>query len=102
MKQQPGFCGICGNECKVVCSAYRKGKLPFIDGKNYEEICDCCHAAWKVVEWDDLEDLWVYYDPYNDPHLYSVDELIKDGWSKQQAKKSIKCIIHALKRQKKV
>ena len=72
-----------------------------MDNRNYEEVCDCCHAAIKISEWNDLEGKWVYYDPYTNTHLYSVDEIVKEGWSQEQAKLSIKSIKRALKNSKK-
>ena len=96
-KIQEGHCGVCSSFCDVVVSAYRKGNKPFLDGRNYDEVCHCCHAAWKITEWDDLEDKWIHYDPYNEIHLYSIDELIKEGWDKEQIKISLKAIKNALK-----
>ena len=100
-KKQEGYCGICGCFCSVICSGYRSEHKPFMDGRHYEDVCDCCHAAIKVVEWDDVKEKWIVYDPYVDTKLYSVEELIKEGWSKEQAKLSIKSIKHALKNSKK-
>ena len=99
-KNKEGFCGICGAPTTVVVSAYRSGRPPFVDGRNYDEICHCCHAAWKTSEWDDLEDKFVHFHPYKEPRLYTPEELMTEGWSKEEAKLSIKCIKRALKNSK--
>ena len=97
-KQQDGYCGVCGSFCDVVVSAYRKGRKPFLDGRNYEEVCHCCHAAWRITEL--VGDKWVSYDPYNDIHLYTIDELMTDGFPKDRAKLSIKAIKKAMQHAK--
>lgn len=100
-KSKEGFCGICGATTRfVIVSAYRSGNLPFVDGRNYDEVCDCCHAAWKTSEWDQKTGKFINFHPYNNPHFYAPEELMKEGWSKEQAKLSIKCIKRALKNAK--
>jgi hypothetical protein len=101
-KKQEGHCEICGIFCEVICSGYKEGNKPFMDNRNYEEICDCCHAAIKTIEWSNLENTWIVYNPYINTKLYSVEELMKEGWSKEQAKLSIKSIKRVLKCRKKI
>jgi hypothetical protein len=96
--EDDGICPICGEIIQVRCTGVKR--KPFVDGRRYEAICDCCFAVPKLVEYDASQG-WISYD-YNNPALYEVAELVKEGWDKESATRSYKAVKKLLKKHKPV
>jgi hypothetical protein len=91
------LCPICGIEMDAVCTGYRSTKFPFVDGRTYEAICDCCHTIPKTCEFINNE--WKYYN-YYEQQLHTIEEIMDGGWSKDQAKRSLKGVKAKIKKGK--
>ena len=78
----------------AVCTGFRYS--PFIDGRNYQYICDCCRNVPKTTEFVDGE--WIAYE-YGSK-LRTPEEMIKDGWNKEESNRSVKAVKAAMKNKK--
>jgi hypothetical protein len=95
-KNKDGYCRICGSLCEVICSGHRN--KPFVDGKNYAQLCHLCYSVPKICELKDEK--WEIY-TLEDQKLHTANELIEDGWDQADVSKSIKAVRAAIKRSKK-
>lgn len=93
-KSNDNLCPLCGMFMLAVCSGFRY--TPFIDGKTYQYICDCCRNVPKTNEL--VGDKWVSYE-YGDK-LRTLEEMMEDGWSKDEAKQSVKAVKSVMKNKK--
>lgn len=96
-KKIDGFCEICGRLFAARVTAYQH--RPFIDGKNYEAICDVCNNVPKMWDYNPKTDTLTAYRTWDPGRLMSVEEMVKDdGWDKKEAAESIKAVRDAIKR----
>ena len=93
-RKQEGFCGICGREVLVNCSAYTH--KPFIDGRRYEDLCHLCYEVPKMYDWDEKSQKIVYYSTMDPKRLCTAAELMEGGWDKKECEISIKAIKKAI------
>lgn len=103
-KHKEGYCQICGREIDVIVSAYQN--RPFVDGRNYREICFCCSEVPKIWEFFETYDdgvrvhkeIVVYYNGFDQDRLHTLEEMQKDGFGKIEAQQSIKAVKKAIKK----
>ena len=98
---QEGICQICGRELECYVSAYQDH--PFIDGRTYKEICFVCASIPKmsnrVINSDGTEE-FILYDTFDRNRLNTVDDLLPDGFAKDEILKSLKAVRAAIKKPK--
>ena len=94
-KNDEHLCPICGDELYVSCSGYRD--LPFIDGKIYTRICHGCSEVPKMHDWDEEKSEIVYYSDFDIKRLYSVKDMVEEGWTSDEAKFHIKAVKASIK-----
>lgn len=83
------ICPLCKCDMAVRCTGH--SRQPFVDGKKYEAICHTCWAVPKT--WYYIEETDSFDGPYFDfDHLYTAEELAKDGFDLKAAKTSLKAI----------
>lgn len=103
-RHREGFCQICGAETDVIVSAYRNH--PFIDGRCYQELCFTCYEVPKVSEYFEEyndgvrihKDVIVYYNGLDQTKLHSLEEMMADGFGREESQRSIKAIKAAIKK----
>lgn len=89
-KKLDGFCPICGELIEVVVTAYKR--IPFINGKNYEEICFTCDSVPKMHSFDELKNELIVYNNFDKNRLNTLEEMISDGFTKKESQISIKAV----------
>ena len=82
-KPDEDHCGICGVYLVAACVGFRH--TPWIDGRKYEYMCDCCRCSVKDDETCELR-TW--------------QEITAFGWDKETVVKSLKGIKLKLKNRK--
>jgi hypothetical protein len=96
MKKTPiDECQICGQLLNVVCTGHQS--LPYIDGRCYDHICQICYEF--PCFWREIKDDWKHY-TNSQQELYTVDEMVKDGFDKKEVAISLKAIKKAIKHTK--
>lgn len=93
-KKDENLCPLCGDFMIAVCTGFRR--LPFIDGRTYNYICDCCRNVPKTCEFVDGD--WVMCE-YGSK-LRTPEEMMSDGWNKEQSNRSVKAVKAAIKNKK--
>jgi len=82
-----GHCDICGQVYEAFFSGYRE--FPWVNGKCYKEICHVCANVPIYISYDEKNDLWVDLDV---PRIRTLEEMISDGWGKEESKISIRAV----------
>jgi hypothetical protein len=78
-------------------SAYQH--TPFVDGKNYEAICDTCNNVPKMYDYDAKTDTLTVYRRWDPGRLMTTEELMEDGgWDRKESANSIKAVREAIKK----
>jgi hypothetical protein len=87
-------CPICGAFIEVIVQWH--SEVPFVDGRYYDLVCFTCASVPRVWAWgEDGEMVW--YGTKSPDRLASVEDMMSDGWSKEEAQQSIKAIKKLLK-----
>lgn len=87
-------CPICKSDAYCTLSMFRE--VPFIDGRNYEDVCFCCASVPNTYEYDDVtKKLEVYYN-LSPLHINSLQQMIAQGWSQQEATLSLQAVKRSL------
>lgn len=102
-KYKEGFCQICGCEPEAYVSAYRE--RPFVDGRKYKEICWCCAnvpKTWELLKnYDDgyciHKEYVMVYDEMDPKRLHTVEEIMSEGWDREEATRSVRAVKRAIK-----
>ncbi len=90
-------CPICGQYMEVICSGFARD--PFIDGRCYESICHACFSVPCTWRFDEDVWMWMHYD-LGQLEFHTVTELIRFGFTKEEATISLKAIKTAIKNSK--
>jgi hypothetical protein len=89
-------CPICGQYISVIASGYRNE--PFLDGKKYHVMCFTCactvKGAFTFRVGENLK-------PIVPGELYTVQEMMEDGFDKKEAEISLKAVKAAIAKSKK-
>jgi len=88
------YCQVCGAEIQAFVRSFES--YPFVDGRNYDLVCWTCACVIKYWYINDAGEVITLERPDPD-HLYSVQEMIEDGWNKAKAEHSHKAIQKKLK-----
>lgn len=87
-------CPICGQFIEVIVRYH--SEEPFVDGRYYDLICFTCASIPKTWEYGpDGEIVW--YGTKSPDRLATVEDMVSDGWGKQEAERSIKAVRKLLK-----
>jgi len=89
-RRDPDVCQICG--VKPECAVRIHRDFPFIDGKCYGLMCFTCFSIPKKWEYDSVMDRVMCYSHYSPYYLHSVQEMVSDGWVKEEAEFSLKAV----------
>lgn len=82
-----------------MCTAY--SSQPFIDGRTYESICWTCSQVPKTWEFDEATSTLIINEV--DPtKLCTVEDMVEEGFNKEEAAASIKGVKKCLKNAKAV
>src|SRR5688572_15324741 len=83
-------CPLCGDLMEVRVLGFHS--TPFVDGRKYDAICFPCSDVPKTT-WDEHSTRG-----FLDPNcLHTVEEMISDGWSREEAKRSLKAVQRAIR-----
>jgi len=99
MAKDPDACSICGEYMAVLCLGHRTA--PFIDGRKYEMMCDCCLNVPKMYEYDEKKEELIVFEEMDHKRLHTAKEMVEDGFEERLAKKSIKAVKAKIKKRKK-
>jgi hypothetical protein len=87
-------CPICGQFIEVIVRLH--AHEPFVDGRCYDMICFTCFTIPKTWEYGrDGEIIW--HGTKSPDRLATVEEMMSEGWDKQEAEKSLKAIKRLLR-----
>jgi len=87
------LCKICNQPVDTIV---RYDEAPFIDGNYYDIVCHLCHSVPR--SWAYGADGSIIWYGFLDPNrLASVELLMREGWSREQAIVSIKAIKKSIK-----
>lgn len=103
-KRDDGKCSICGHPFGAYTSAYRR--QPFVDGRYHQEICWTCACVPKMSEffesYDDgkeiHKDYLLVYNEFSASRIHTLQEMMEEGFSKEESLRSIKAVKRAAKR----
>lgn len=91
------LCQVCGKHPTAIVRVY--DDFPFVDGRNYSLICWTC--ACIVKYWYEDKEGNIIVLKYPDPdHLNTAEEMMEDGWKREDAEYSIRAIQRKLKNPK--
>jgi len=90
------LCPICQDEMYVSCSGYNA--FPFVDGRTYHRICHACSEVPKMYDWDEENQKVIVYNEFDIERLNSVEDMISDGWTSEEAKFHIKAVKASIKK----
>lgn len=95
-KQSDGIhCPICEYEMETIVSAYHHS--PFIDGCQYDHICDRCNAVPKTWHFEDKTNELVIY-PWHPDKLCELEDLKAEGYfHREDQKRRVQDAIRAVK-----
>jgi hypothetical protein len=79
-KRDENICPICEDYIDIIHSGY--AQEVFVDNKTYREICFTCASTYRTY----------------DMHIYTVDEMVQDGFNRKRAEKSVKAVKASVKR----
>jgi len=88
------YCQVCGVELQAFVRSF--DSHPFIDGRTYSVICWTCACVPKYWYIDGNDQVVILDNPDPD-HLYTLQEMLDDGWSRTNAERSLKAIQKRLK-----
>ncbi len=88
--------------CKVdpECVVHTYSHTPFIDGRNYNLLCFCCASVPKGYHYDAATEELTVFDDMDPDRLHTPTEMVEDGWSEEEAKKSVRAVKRAIKKSK--
>ena len=87
-------CPICGQTIDVIVRFHQEE--PFVDGRCYDIMCFTCATIPMTWEYGpDGEVIW--YGTKSPNRLASVEYMVSEGWTKQEAETSLKAIRKLLK-----
>ena len=92
------FCPICGNEIEIIVRGYVED--PFIDGKTYNEMCFTCSSVPKMWKYDEETEELIVYSEFSQTRLHTIDEMVSDGFEKEESRQSIRAVRAAIKKSK--
>ena len=84
------ICPIC--QADSYCTLVIFNEVPFVDGKNYSNICFCCASVPNTYEYDEVAQQLHVYSNYSPLHINSVNQMQREGWSAQEAQTSINAV----------
>lgn len=91
------ICQICRQPIEVIVKCY--AKEPFIDGRNYDEICFTCATIPITWKYDNNNNI-IWYGSIDPSRLASVKYMMSEGWTEEEARTSIRAIKKLLKNPK--
>jgi hypothetical protein len=92
MKDKPKNCRVCGQKMDIYTKVHKNS--PFVDGKNYDEICFTCYFVPKVSEQIYNPDGTLLEErplPYSCANLNAPEELFARG-SSHSLKEARTCV----------
>ena len=91
-------CPICGNEIEILVRAYVED--PFIDGRTYNDMCFTCSSVPKMWKYDEATEELTVYSEFSQTRLHTIDEMVSDGFGKEESRQSIRAVRAAIKKGK--
>ena len=92
------LCQICKRPIEVIVRFFSQD--PFIDGRTYDEICFTCASVPKQSEYIKETDEWIIFDGLRADKLCTPEDMMEDGWEREEAVHAIKCVKRLLKNPK--
>lgn len=83
-------CDICGKVPYCTVSSYQDG--PFVDGRTYNIVCFTCSSVIKKWEYDKGLGTIITYNHASPFYLCTVEDMMTEGWSQQEAEHAIKAV----------
>jgi len=91
------LCPICKTPIEVIVRCF--SEEPFIDGRTYPEICFTCANVPKTWEYDKDGEI-VMFGGRRADKLSTPEDMMSDGWTREEAECSIKAVKRLLKNPK--
>jgi hypothetical protein len=88
-------CPVCKCDIEVIVRFHTDE--PFVDGRTYSEMCFTCASVPKTWEYDAVADEVIVFDFKSPNRLCTVEDMVSDGWDKEEAQRSIKAVKKLLK-----
>jgi len=92
------FCPICDQDLYALDRRFNKS--PFVDGRKYHAICWTCGNVPKNYEWDEEKEELTVFDEFNPKRLFTVDEMMSDGFEREESRISIRAVKAAIRKAK--
>lgn len=83
-------CPICKSDTNCTLSIFRE--TPFIDGRNYSDVCFCCASVPNTYEYDELTEQLDVYLNMSPLHINTIQQMISQGWSQHEANASLQAV----------